>query len=112
MKTKKVFSFTAMGYDCEATFLSEGPEYTKVRLVKEHIILFVSACIEFKENGYSPMEIGIKVKSTSSYDPVQGQKIAPNLLQIGCVEIQETEFNKLLNLIRFKQNEFIRSISA
>ena len=112
MRTKKVFSFTAMGYDCEATFLSEGPEYTKVRLVKEHIILFVDSCIKFKASGYKPMDVGIKVVSPSTSDIVQGQKIAPNLLQIGCVEIQEAEFNKLLNLIRFKQNEFIRSISA
>lgn len=99
------YTFTHDIYTCECIF---GKSDTYLKFKDQQILLIFDALGEFKYNDYPPMQVGFKVTETGGIkEPVDAQKVG-GLIELGCVQLTEEQFNKFYNLIKFKQNEFYR----
>lgn len=104
------YTFTFKEYECECTFLNSpiSGYFTKMWLRKEGLLLKFESFTNFINSNYSSTKVGIKVGTT---EEVIAHKV-DGLIQIGCMTMTQTEFNKFYNLIKFKKNEYIRQSSC
>ena len=91
-------------YICEVEF-SENP---KIYVRSEGIVLEFNKLMGFKKTGFNSTVVGYKAVSSAKKEEVVANKIATGLLEIGCMNITESEFNQLYNLIKYQTNELLR----
>lgn len=101
------YTFTVNDINCECIF---KPHDTYIKLPEKQIMLLFSSLAKFKQSGFMSMPVGFVIKhdgvgTSIIKEEVQAHKVN-NLIEIGCEQLTQEQFNKLYNLIKFKRNEF------